>query len=125
MGQPDMLAHIMGKLLTAFGEDRIMWGTDSIWYGSPQDQIQSFRAFEISEEFQNRFGYPAQAKRKIFGLNGAKVYGLNVAALTARTALTESRATYREHAHPSFATYGPKTRRDFLANWRAHGGRPG
>jgi hypothetical protein len=128
MGQPEMLAHIMGKLLSAFGDDKIMWGTDSIWYDSPQDQIQSFRAFEISEEFQERFGYPAftaEAKRKIFGLNGAKVYGLDVEALTARTGLTESRAAYRTHANPSFATYGPKTRRDFMANWRAHGGRPG
>ena len=26
----------------------ILWGTDSIWYGSPQDQIQAFRAFEIA-----------------------------------------------------------------------------
>jgi len=37
----------------------VLWGTDSIWYGSPQDQIQAFRAFEITPEFQERFGYPA------------------------------------------------------------------
>ena len=43
----------------AFGEDNVVWGTDSIWYGSPQDQIQAFRAFEISPEFQERYGYPA------------------------------------------------------------------
>ena len=30
------------------GEDNVLWGTDSIWYGSPQDQIQAFRAFQIS-----------------------------------------------------------------------------
>ncbi|MBX3634144.1 MAG: amidohydrolase family protein [Rubrivivax sp.] len=48
MRDPDQAAHLLGKLLVAFGEDHILWGTDSIWYGSPQDQIQAFRAFQIS-----------------------------------------------------------------------------
>jgi len=59
MGDPDQAAHVLGKLLVAFGENNILWGTDSIWYGSPQDQIQAMRAFEISAEAQERFGYPA------------------------------------------------------------------
>ena len=57
----------------------MLWGTDSIWYGSPQDQIQAFRAFEISSEFQERYGYPAlthERKAKILGLNAARVYGI-------------------------------------------------
>ncbi len=128
MSRPDEAAHVMGKLLRTFGEDRIMWGTDSIWYGSPQDQIQAFRAFRISEEFQERFGYPAltdQARRKIFGLNGARVYNIDVAALHRRGELHERRLAYRAEPNPSFATYGPSTRRDFLALWRARGGVPG
>ena len=128
MSRPDEAAHVMGKLLKYFGEERILWGTDSIWYGSPQDQIQAFRAFEISAEFQERYGYPAldaEAKRKIFGLNGARVYGLDVAALKGEGALARRRAEYREAPNPSFATFGPKTRRDFLALWEARGGRPG
>src|SRR5690606_22396709 len=48
MKQPDQAAHALGKLLAHLGEDRILWGTDAIWFGSPQDQIQAFRAFEIS-----------------------------------------------------------------------------
>ena len=94
MSRPDEAAHVMGKLLKYFGEERILWGTDSIWYGSPQDQIQAFRAFTISEEFQERYGYPAltaEAKRKIFGLNGARVYGIDVAALHGRGELHERR----------------------------------
>ena len=90
MSRPDEAAHVMGKLLKYFGEERILWGTDSIWYGSPQDQIQAFRTFRISDEFQERFGYPAltaEAKRRIFGLNGARVYGIDVAALHGRGAL--------------------------------------
>ncbi|QLC25843.1 amidohydrolase [Parasphingopyxis algicola] len=128
MGRPDEAAHVMGKLLQTFGEERIIWGTDSIWYGSPQDQIQAFRAFEIGAEYQERFGYPAltpEAKRKIFGLNGAAVYGLDLEEVAADRTLLERRADYRADPNPSFATYGPKTRREFMANWAAHGGRPG
>ena len=57
----------------------MLWGTDSIWYGSPQDQIQAFRTFQISNEFQERFGYPAmtsELRAKIFGLNALKPYGI-------------------------------------------------
>jgi hypothetical protein len=127
-GRPDEAAHLMGKLLKYFGEDRIMWGTDALWAGSPQDQIQAFRAFEISEEFQERYGYPAltkMAKAKIFGLNGARVYGIDVKKLKGKSPLLERRSSYREAPNPSFATFGPKNRREFLSLWEARGGRPG
>ncbi len=61
----------------------MLWGTDSIWYGSPQPQIMAFRAFEITPEFQERFGYPAltpELKRKVFGLNARHLLGLDPAA---------------------------------------------
>jgi len=127
MSRPGEAAHVLGKLLASFGEDRIVWGTDSIWYGSPQDQIQSFRAFEISPDFQEKYGYPAltaEVKRKIFGLNAARVYGLDVPAIRT-SALGRSRAAYRERSNPSFATYGPTNRREFMALYREDGGRPG
>ncbi|MEP6659724.1 MAG: amidohydrolase family protein [Acidimicrobiales bacterium] len=75
----DDAAHVLGKLLVHLGPQRILWGTDSIWYGSPQGQIDAFRAFAISEEFQERFGYPAltdETKRLILGGNAARLYGL-------------------------------------------------
>ena len=59
MRSPDEAAHLLGKLLLAVGEDRILWGTDSIWYGSPQGMIDAFRTFDITPEFQERYGYPA------------------------------------------------------------------
>jgi uncharacterized protein len=127
MTRPTEAAHVLGKLLRYFGEERILWGTDAIWYGSPQDQIQAFRTFEISAELQERYGYPAltsQAKRKIFGLNAARVYGLDATALR-RGKLPQRRAEYRRTPNPSFATFGPKTRREFLALWHARAGRPG
>jgi hypothetical protein len=121
MRDPDQAAHLMGKLLLTFGEDNVLWGTDSIWYGSPQDQIQTFRAFEISREFQDKFGYPAltpQIKRKIFGLNAARVYGLEPTAMRrklARDRVKKARDEYLNEPQPSFETYGPRTRREFLA----------
>jgi predicted TIM-barrel fold metal-dependent hydrolase len=126
MGRPDEAAHVMGKLLDTFGEERILWGTDCIWFGSPQDQIQAFRAFEISPEYQERFGYPAltaEAKKRILGLNAALVYDLDVAGLK-RSGLAVTRGDYRGEANPSFLTYGPSNRREFLALHRAAGGLP-
>src|SRR5262245_14581661 len=79
MRNPDEAAHIIGKLLKYIGEDRVVWGTDSIWFGTPQDQIQAMRTFQISEELQEAHGYPAltdEVKAKIFGVNAARLYDI-------------------------------------------------
>ena len=71
MRDPTQASHVLGKLLRYVGEDNVLWGTDCIFYGSPQDQIQTFRSFEISSEFQERYGYPEltrERKAKILGL---------------------------------------------------------
>jgi predicted TIM-barrel fold metal-dependent hydrolase len=83
VGSLTAAAHVIGKLLKYVGEDNVVWGTDSIWYGSPQSQIESFLQFQISPELQARYGYPAltmERKRKILGLNAAKLYGIDPAA---------------------------------------------
>src|SRR5207249_9768001 len=83
MRSPTEAAHVLGKLLRYVGQDNVVWGTDSIWYGSPQDQIEAFRAFEITPEFQERFGYPAltkELKAKVLGLNGARLYKVDPVA---------------------------------------------
>ena len=80
MAHPREAAHVMGKLLATLGEDNIVWGTDSIWYGPAQPLIDAFRAFRIPEEYCERYGYPQltpTAKEKILGLNAAHVYGLD------------------------------------------------
>ncbi len=84
MTDVDDAAHLLGKLLTTLGPDRILWGTDSLWYGSPQDQIEAFRAFRISAEFQERFGYPEltdEVKAKILGRNALALHGIDPADL--------------------------------------------
>jgi predicted TIM-barrel fold metal-dependent hydrolase len=77
---PTQAAHALGKLLKRLGTNRVLWGTDSVWYGPPQPQIMAFRAFEITPEFQDRFGYPAltnDVKARVLGLNAADLFGLD------------------------------------------------
>jgi hypothetical protein len=120
MGDPNQAAHTLGKLLKYVGPKRVLWGTDSIWYGSPQDQIMAFRAFQISREFQERFGYPAltpELKAAVFGLNAAPVYGVDPSTRSAGSEsdpLAKLKAAYLEDPQPSFATYGPRN----AAEWR-------
>jgi predicted TIM-barrel fold metal-dependent hydrolase len=78
--RPEEAAHVLGKLLRAVGPDRIVWGTDSIWYGSPQPLIDAFRTFEIPERMQRDYAYPAlttETKAKILGTNARRVYDID------------------------------------------------
>jgi predicted TIM-barrel fold metal-dependent hydrolase len=77
---PNSSQHMMGKLLKYVGEDNVVWGTDAIITGGPQWQIEAFRAFQITEEYQEQFGYPPmtdEIKRKIFGLNAARIFRID------------------------------------------------
>jgi hypothetical protein len=115
---PDEAAHVLGKLLVAVGPNRILWGTDSIWYGSPQQQIEAFRAFNISPEAQERFGYPeltADVKRSILGHNAATLHGLDLRSIAAPCRFdADERAAARADAlgrlgRLADATIGPST----------------
>ena len=117
---PDSAAHALGKLFQAVGEDNVLWGTDSIWYGSPQDQIQAFRAFQIADAFVDKHGYakltPA-LRAKVLGRNALRIYRLPEDVLRKhlpRDRVAREREAYREAPDPSFATHGPRTRREFL-----------
>jgi hypothetical protein len=77
---PTLAAHLLGQLLKFMGPDRVVFGSDAVWYGSPQWQIEALWRFQIPEEMQKRFGYPAltpEIKRRILGLNSAKLYGID------------------------------------------------
>lgn len=79
--RPEEAAHVLGKLLLAVGEDNVVWGTDAIWYGPSQVSIDAFRAFQIPKEMREEFGYPeltSRIKRKIFGENAARIYGIDL-----------------------------------------------
>ncbi len=80
---PTVAAHIMGQLMKYLGPDRIVFGSDSVWYGSPQWQIDALWRFQIPEEMRERYGYPEitlDDKRKILGLNSARLYGVTATA---------------------------------------------
>ncbi len=77
---PPLAAYAMGMIIDAFGADHVLWGTDSIWWGSPQWQIEAFRRLEMPDDFTKRFGWKPltdDVKRQIFGLNAARVYGVD------------------------------------------------
>ena len=127
---PDTAAHIVGKLVKHIGARNVLYGSDCIWYGSPQDQIQAFRTFQISETFQERYGYPKMTpalRARILGLNATRPYGIDAEEVIERArhdAIEQRRSAYRERPDPHFLTFGPKTRRQFLANLEARGGSP-
>jgi uncharacterized protein len=83
LSHPRAAAAMMGILVKGLGADHVLWGTDSLWFGSPQWQIEAFRRMEIPEDMQRQHGFaplgPADGaiKRAILGENGAKVYGVS------------------------------------------------
>jgi hypothetical protein len=81
---PLMAAYVLGMIIQAFGDDHVLWGTDSIWWGSPQWQIEAFRRLQMPEDLQKRFGYAPltdAVKRKIFGLNAVGIYNVDPKAV--------------------------------------------
>jgi predicted TIM-barrel fold metal-dependent hydrolase len=126
---PDTAAHTLGKLLKRVGRQRVLWGTDAIWYGSPQAQLQAFRAFTISDEYQDVYGYPAltpELKARVLGLNAAKLFDLDPDATRCALDLdqiTGARAEAAQLRHDDVLPAasrpnGPTTRREML-RWLA------
>jgi uncharacterized protein len=61
----------------------VLWGTDAVWTGAPQWQIEGLRRLEIPEEMQKRYGFkplgPADGsiKNAIFAENAARLYNFD------------------------------------------------
>jgi hypothetical protein len=130
MRKPDQAAHVLGKLLKHVGENNVVWGTDSIWYGTPQPQIQAFRAFQISDELREKHGYPAltkEVKAKIFGLNAAAAYGIDpkeIREALPKDEVEKLKQAYLERPARTWTAYGPRTRREFFDLLSSREGRP-
>lgn len=119
---PDQAAHLVGSLLKRLGSKRIVWGTDSIWWGSPQWQIDAFKALQIPKAMRRKFGYPALTRRvkaRILGLNAAKLYGVDPKAVRCAIAGDAIAALRRAQgglrAGRSHLVYGPRTREAYHA----------
>ena len=78
--QPRLAAALMGILVKGLGADHVVWGTDAVWTGSPQWQIEALRRLEIPEDMQRQFGFaplgPADGpvKTAIFAGNSVRMY---------------------------------------------------
>ena len=111
--RPEVAMHMLGQMLNLpGGEDQIIWGTDSIWGGSPQSQIERFRRFEIRDDIAEKYGYKKltpEIKAKVFGLNAARIYKIDVKAkrnAIKTDKIAEMREEYRQNPQPSNTQFG-------------------
>ena len=83
---PRLAAALLGTWIKGLGVERVVWGTDSVLYGSPQWQIEALRRLEIPEDMQKKHGFAplgdatGMIKSAIFGLNSARLYELDLYA---------------------------------------------
>src|SRR5262249_56869726 len=100
MAEPRVCAFMMGALIKGMGADHVCWGTDSLWTGAPQWQIEALRRLEIPEDIQKKYGFeplgPANGpvKSAILGGNSARLYGYSPKQQAA--VLTDKVAYYKE-----------------------------
>jgi predicted TIM-barrel fold metal-dependent hydrolase len=110
---PRLAAAMVGTLIKGLGSDKVIWGTDSVWYGSPQWQIEALRRLEIPEDMQKKHGFAplgaatGPVKSAIFAGNAARHYHLEARhpqAALGRDEISAMRAQWR--GDPSNLRYG-------------------
>jgi len=116
VAQPRVCAAIMGTLIRGLGPERVVWGTDALWTGSPQWQIEGLRRLEIPEDMRKAHGFAllgaadGPVKTAIFGDNNARLYNVDKARLAA--AIRQDKYSERKRAYekagadPSNLRYG-------------------
>ena len=84
VSHPKFCAAFMGTLIKGMGADHVLWGTDTLWYGSPQWQIEAMRRLEIPDDMQKKYGFAAlgdansATKQQVFSGNATKMYNITV-----------------------------------------------
>ena len=116
VAEPRVCAALMGTLVKGLGADHVCWGSDAVWTGSPQWQIEGLRRLEIPEDMRRKHGFaelgPADGpvKTAIFGGNNARLYGIGPAMRSAELAgdrFASIKADYlAAGARPSNRRYG-------------------
>ena len=76
--RPRFFAKVMGELLFWVGEDKMLFGSDyAIW--EPKWQVEGFVDWDYPDETYSDFpAWTLAAKKKVLGLNAAKLYGVEV-----------------------------------------------
>jgi predicted TIM-barrel fold metal-dependent hydrolase len=83
VAQPRLAAALMGTLVKGMGSDHVIWGTDAVWTGSPQWQIEGLRRLEIPEDMRKKYDFAplgaadGPVKNAIFGENVSRLYNFN------------------------------------------------
>jgi uncharacterized protein len=114
IAQPKIAAAMMGTLIKGLGADHVIWGTDSIWTGSPQWQIEAMRRLEIPEDMQKQHGFAplgdadGPVKNAIFAENGFRLFGYKKdVELATPDRFVEMKAKYeRDGTQPTNLRYG-------------------
>jgi uncharacterized protein len=105
VADPRLCAAMMGQLVKGLGSDHVVWGSDAVWTGAPQWQIEALRRLEIPEDMQRKHGFAplgaadGAVKNAIFGDNSARLYQFTAAQRTALQSdkVTLARAEYDLH----------------------------
>lgn len=77
---PRVAAAMLGILVNGLGPDHILWGTDAVWTGSPQWQIEGLRRLEIPDAMREKHGFDplgaadGPTKTAIFGGNATRLF---------------------------------------------------
>ena len=85
VAEPRLCAAMLGQLVKGLGADHVVWGSDAIWTGAPQWQIEALRRLEIPAEMQQKHGFAplgaadGPVKKAIFGENSARLYNFTAA----------------------------------------------
>jgi predicted TIM-barrel fold metal-dependent hydrolase len=109
---PERCMHMLGQMLQTAGADHILWGTDSIWNGSPQSQIERLRRMKMKQELMDKYKYPEltdDIKNQILGLNAARLFGIDVQAkrqAIKADKLTRLKEEYQRSPSPSNTQFG-------------------
>ena len=112
IAEPRLSAVMLGQLIKGMGADHVMWGTDAIWTGAPQWQIEALRRLEIPDELRKKHAFaplgPADGpvKNAIFGGNNARLYNFTPSQRSAleHDKIASSKAAYeREGAGGAIA----------------------
>lgn len=115
LAEPRLAAVMMGQLVAGLGADHVCWGTDAIWTGAPQWQIEALRRLEIPEDLRRRHGFAplgdadGPVKRAILGENNARLYRFDARqrAALGTDAIAAAKAAYeREGGMRTNLAYG-------------------
>ncbi|HEU5197093.1 MAG TPA: amidohydrolase family protein [Methylomirabilota bacterium] len=103
IADPRVSAVMMGQLIRGLGADHVVWGSDAIWTGSPQWQIEALRRLEIPEDLQKSHNLKplgaadGPVKTAIFGENNARLYKYDKRQALATDRIAALKQEYEEH----------------------------